>query len=151
MILFGAPTLLLLSARLLPQRGLLQGSLAARDDLGPMCQNGFPPDFVWGLGTSAYQVEGGWNLTGREPSIWDTFSHTPGKTFASDTGDVACDHIHRFKSDVGLMKSIGLRHYRFSISWSRAMSWDADAGVMVPNEEEPHCRPFPPEHRDLPS
>ena len=97
-----------------------------------VCSNGFPPAFIWGLGTSAYQIEGGVNLTGRQPSIWDTFSHTRGKTFNGDTGDVACDHVHLFRSDVELMRSIGLRHYRFSISWSRAMAWDPHRRRMVP-------------------
>ena len=98
------------------------------------CSNGFPPAFIWGLGTSAYQIEGGVNLTGRQPSIWDGFAHTPGKTSNGDTGDVACDHVRLFRSDVELMRSIGLRHYRFSISWSRVMSWDAARRRMVPNE-----------------
>ena len=98
------------------------------------CSNGFPPAFIWGLGTSSYQIEGGWNLTGRQPSIWDTFSHTPGKTSNGDTGDVACDHVRLFRSDVELMRSIGLRHYRFSISWSRVMSWDPVRRRMVANE-----------------
>ena len=98
------------------------------------CSNGFPPSFIWGLGTSAYQIEGGTNLTGRQPSIWDSFAHTPGKTSDGDTGDVACDHVRLFRTDVELMRSIGLRHYRFSISWSRVMSWDAARRRMVPNE-----------------
>ena len=100
----------------------------------PTCKNGFPVDFIWGLGTAAYQIEGGVDLFGRTPSIWDTFSHVQGKTYNGDTGDTACDHIHRYKSDVQLMKSIRLRHYRFSISWSRVMTWDAAARAMVPNE-----------------
>lgn len=99
------------------------------------CAKGFAPDFVWGLGTAAYQIEGGPSLMGREPSIWDTFSHIPGKTFNGSTGDVACDHIHRWPEDVALMASIGLKHYRLSISWSRVMSWDAHANKMVENEE----------------
>ena len=98
------------------------------------CAEGFPPDFVWGLGTAAYQIEGGVRLFGREPSIWDTFSHTPGKTFNGSTGDVACDHIHRWPQDVALMSSIGLKHYRLSLSWSRVMSWDNGNKKMVPNE-----------------
>lgn len=72
---------------------------------------------------------------GREPSIWDTFSHIPGKIADGSTGDVACDHIHLWPQDVELMSSIGLKHYRLSISWSRVMSWDADAKKMVENEE----------------
>ena len=99
------------------------------------CSNGFPASFVWGLGTAAYQIEGGWNLTGRQPSIWDTFSHTPGRVSNGDSGDVACDHLHRFREDVELMRSIGLEHYRFSISWSRVMSYDPSSGTMVPNEQ----------------
>ncbi len=98
------------------------------------CANGFPADFIWGAGTAAYQIEGGWNETGRTPSIWDTFSHTPGRTFNGDTGDVACDHLHRWKGDIALMRSLGLEHYRFSISWSRVMRFDAGQNRMVPNE-----------------
>jgi beta-glucosidase len=100
----------------------------------PMCTNGFPTDFIWGLGTAAYQIEGGANMYGREPSIWDDFSHTPGKVRNGDTGDTACDHVHRMREDVGLMRAIGLEHYRFSISWSRVMSWDAATSQMKPNE-----------------
>ena len=101
----------------------------------PRCANGFPRDFIWGLGTAAYQIEGGANLTGRQPSIWDKFSHVPGKVHNGDTGDDACDHFHRIREDAGLMQSIGLKHYRFSISWSRVMSYDTKAQTMVPNEE----------------
>lgn len=100
----------------------------------PECTNGFPRDFVWGMGTAAYQIEGGVTAMGRQPSIWDIFAHQPGKVFNGDTGDVACNHIERFRSDVALMRSIGLKHYRFSISWSRVMSWNASAARMVPNE-----------------
>jgi beta-glucosidase len=81
----------------------------------------FPADFLWGAATSAYQIEGGWNVDGRTPSIWDTFSHTPGKTKNGDTGDVACDHYHRWPEDVALMKEIGLKAYRFSVSWPRIL------------------------------
>ncbi len=79
----------------------------------------FPEDFLWGAATAAYQIEGGARDGGRGTSIWDTFSHTPGKTFNGDTGDLACDHFHRFREDVKLMKSLGLHAYRFSISWPR--------------------------------
>lgn len=81
----------------------------------------FPPTFLWGSATAAYQVEGGHDADGRTPSIWDTFSKTPGKVHAGHTGDVACDHYHRFREDVALMKSLNLRVYRFSVSWSRVM------------------------------
>ena len=79
----------------------------------------FPTDFMWGVATAAYQVEGAWDEEGRGPSIWDTFSHTPGKTRHGETGDEAVDHYFRFKEDVALMKEIGVNAYRFSISWSR--------------------------------
>ena len=110
-------------ALLIAGSGLILGSspLAQLPASSQACSNGFPSTFIWGLGTAAYQIEGGANLTGRQPSIWDVFSHTPGKVYGGDTGDVACDHLHRFREDVGLMHSIGLQHYRFSISWSRVM------------------------------
>ncbi|MFI8521698.1 GH1 family beta-glucosidase [Streptomyces sp. NPDC085481] len=79
----------------------------------------FPPDFLWGAATAAYQIEGAATEDGRTPSIWDTFSHTPGKVFEGHTGDVAVDHYHRFREDVGLMAGLGLNAYRFSVSWSR--------------------------------
>ena len=79
----------------------------------------FPADFSWGTATASYQVEGAWNEDGKGESIWDRFSHTPGKISTGDTGDVACDQYHRFKEDVALMKELGLRGYRFSISWPR--------------------------------
>jgi beta-glucosidase len=79
----------------------------------------FPPDFSWGVATSAYQIEGAANEDGRGPSIWDTFSHTPGKTINGDTGDVACDHYHRYEQDVDVIASLGVDAYRFSIAWPR--------------------------------
>ena len=81
----------------------------------------FPKDFLWGAATAAYQIEGAWNEDNKGPSIWDTFSHTPGKTFKDQTGDVAADHYHRWKADVDLMKTLGLHMYRFSISWPRIL------------------------------
>ncbi|MCW7946007.1 beta-glucosidase [Streptomyces hygroscopicus] len=79
----------------------------------------FPPAFLWGAATSAYQIEGAVREDGRTPSIWDTFSHTPGKTAGGETGDIAVDHYHRYREDVSLMAELGLTAYRFSISWSR--------------------------------
>jgi beta-glucosidase len=79
----------------------------------------FPSDFLWGAATAAYQIEGAAREGGRTPSIWDTFSHTPGKVHAGHTGDVACDHYHRFREDIELMARLKLRAYRFSVSWSR--------------------------------
>ena len=79
----------------------------------------FPPDFVWGAATSAYQIEGGHDQGGRGESIWDRFSHAPGNVQNDDTGDVACDHYHRFAEDVKLLAELGLKAYRFSVSWPR--------------------------------
>ncbi|KGM13032.1 beta-glucosidase [Cellulomonas bogoriensis 69B4 = DSM 16987] len=79
----------------------------------------FPPGFVWGAATAAYQIEGGVDEGGRTPSIWDTFCRVPGAVAAGDTGDVACDHYHRWQQDVDLMASLGLGAYRFSTAWSR--------------------------------
>jgi len=79
----------------------------------------FPDGFVWGAATAAYQIEGAAAEDGRTPSIWDTFSHTPGKVRDGDTGDVADDHYHLFRSDVALMADLGLTAYRFSVAWPR--------------------------------
>ncbi|UZQ83209.1 GH1 family beta-glucosidase [Thermoanaerobacter sp. RKWS2] len=79
----------------------------------------FPKDFLWGTATSSYQIEGAVNEDGRTPSIWDTFSKTEGKTYNGHTGDVACDHYHRYKEDVEILKEIGVKAYRFSIAWPR--------------------------------
>ncbi len=81
--------------------------------------NSFPSDFVWGAATASYQIEGGWLENGKGLSIWDAFTHIPGKIDNGDTGDVACDHFHKFKDDIALMAQLGLKAYRFSISWSR--------------------------------
>ena len=81
----------------------------------------FPNGFLWGAATSAYQIEGSWDENGRLPSIWDTFAKTPGKTKNGATGDVACDHYHRWPQDVALMRDLGLQAYRFSISWPRIL------------------------------
>ncbi|WP_062204187.1 GH1 family beta-glucosidase [Streptomyces sp. NBRC 109706] len=79
----------------------------------------FPSDFLWGSATASYQIEGAAREDGRTPSIWDTFCRTPGKVFEGDTGDVACDHYHRWSEDLDLMTELGLGAYRFSVSWSR--------------------------------
>jgi beta-glucosidase len=81
----------------------------------------FPDHFVWGAATSAYQIEGAVAEDGRLPSIWDTFSHTPGRVRNGDTGDVAADHYHRTAEDIAIMAGLGLGAYRFSISWSRVI------------------------------
>eukprot|EP00624_Nannochloropsis_granulata_P003078 evm.model.NODE_25690_length_16931_cov_16.617329.2 len=81
----------------------------------------YPSDFAWGAATASYQVEGAYNTDGRGMSIWDTFSHIPGKTANGDNGDVADDSYHRYKEDIKLAVEMGLTHYRLSISWSRIM------------------------------
>jgi len=83
--------------------------------------NALPADFTWGVATAAYQIEGAATEDGRSPSIWDTFSHTPGKVDGGDTGDVACDHYHRVPEDIGLIKQVGAEAYRFSIAWPRVV------------------------------
>jgi beta-glucosidase len=79
------------------------------------------PDFVWGVATSAYQIEGAVDEDGRVPSIWDTFCRVPGAIDGGDTGDVACDHYHRWPEDVALMRELGVDAYRFSIAWPRVV------------------------------
>lgn len=120
----------------------------------------FPNGFLWGCATASYQIEGGAKEDGRGPSIWDTFSHIPGKIHNNDTGDVADDDYHRYKEDVQLLKSLGAKIYRFSISWPRIFP----EGTGTPNPQgtdfysrlvdellangiEPFCTLF---HWDLP-
>ncbi len=81
----------------------------------------FPKGFVWGASTSAYQIEGAVKADGRGPSIWDTFSHEPGRIATGENGDVACDHYHRYAEDIDLLVKGGFRAYRFSISWPRIL------------------------------
>lgn len=81
----------------------------------------FPDGFLWGTATSSYQIEGAWNEDGKGESIWDRFSHTPGKVKNDETGDVANDHYHRWPEDIQIMKDLGLKAYRFSISWPRIL------------------------------
>lgn len=103
----------------------------------PHADTTFPPDFVWGAASSAYQVEGGWDADGKGPSNWDHYCHnrvakgstgdvpgqvfTPGNVYKDHTGDIGPDHYHRYAEDVGLMKQIGLKAYRFSVAWSRVL------------------------------
>jgi beta-glucosidase len=82
---------------------------------------GLAPDFRWGAATAAYQIEGAVAEDGRSPSIWDTFCRVPGAIDNGDTGDVACDHYHRWPEDIGLMRRLGLDSYRFSIAWPRVL------------------------------
>ena len=91
----------------------------------------FRKDFIWGAATASYQIEGAAFEDGKGPSVWDRFSHEPGKVLEGHTGDVACDHYHRFKEDVRLMKEMGVKNYRFSISWPRLLP----QGVGEVNEQ----------------
>jgi beta-glucosidase len=86
-----------------------------------MTSHKFPHNFLWGAATASYQIEGSWNEDGKGESIWDRFSHTSGKISDNSTGDVACDHYHRYLDDIALMRRIGLKAYRFSVSWPRVI------------------------------
>src|SRR5215472_6508849 len=89
----------------------------------------FPDDFLWGAATASYQVEGAWNEDGKGESIWDRFTHTPGKVRGGVNGDVACDQYHLYSQDIALAKTLNLRSYRFSISWPRIQP----TGTGAPN------------------
>ncbi|MGH8123996.1 MAG: family 1 glycosylhydrolase, partial [Rudaea sp.] len=121
----------------------------------------FPASFLWGAATSAYQIEGSPLADGAGPSIWQRFAHTPGMMSNGDTGDVACDHYRRWKSDVALMRELGLKAYRFSISWSRVLPagkgqvnakgldfYDRLVDALLENGIEPLATLF---HWDLPA
>jgi beta-glucosidase len=134
---------ILLDRRSLLQAGLAGGLLggaraalaanaapaASAASLGrkPVGISPFPKDFVWGVATASYQVEGAAAEDGRGPSVWDVFSKKPGAVFEGHTGDVACDHYHRYKEDVALMKTLGVKGYRFSVSWTRILPDGAGA------------------------
>ncbi len=90
-------------------------------------QPAFPADFVWGASTSSYQIEGAVDADGRGKSIWDVFSHTPGRIKGGDTGDVACDHYHRWREDIDLLSRGGFAAYRFSTAWPRILPAGAGA------------------------
>lgn len=81
----------------------------------------FPENFIWGAATAAYQIEGAYNIDGKGASIWDHFTHQPGNILHNHTGDIACDHYHQMPADVKLMQDLGLKSYRFSISWPRIL------------------------------
>ena len=89
----------------------------------------FPEQFLWGVACASYQCEGAWDEDGKGPSIWDDFCHDPaGHIRSGDTGDIACDVYHRFREDIALMKKLGIKAYRFSISWPRVIP-DGDGEV----------------------
>jgi beta-glucosidase len=102
--------------------GRLMAARSASDDVvGGTTAAGepFPPGFLWGAATAAYQVEGAWQADGRGESVWDRFAHTPGKIKHGDNGDVACDSYHRFGDDIALLQQMNLKSYRYSIAWPR--------------------------------
>lgn len=121
---------------------------------------GLAPDFRWGAATAAYQIEGAVAEDGRLPSIWDTFCRVPGAIDNGDTGDIACDHYHRWPEDIGLMRRLGLDSYRFSIAWPRVLPEGTGrvnaAGIdfydrLVDNLLDAGVTPFPTlYHWDLP-
>lgn len=129
----------------------------AKAPAGPVA---FPKNFWWGTSTAAYQIEGAWNEDGKGESIWDRFSHTSHKIKNGDNGDVACDHYHRYREDLSIMRGLGMKSYRFSIAWTRIQA----AGSGRPNPKgldfysrlvdgllEAKIRPFPTlYHWDLP-
>ena len=121
----------------------------------------FPPDFLWGAATSAYQIEGSPLADGAGPSIWHRFSHTPGRTANGDTGDVACDHYRRWEQDVALMAELGLQSYRFSVAWGRVLPegrgklneaglgfYDRLVDALLARSIRPNCTLY---HWDLPA
>lgn len=91
----------------------------------------FPEHFLWGTATASYQIEGAVRADGRGESIWDRFAHTPGKILTGETGDIACDHYHRYREDIALMRGLGLKGYRFSIAWPRIFP----TGSGKPNQQ----------------
>ena len=105
-------------------------SSAAAQALSRPVARSFPAGFLWGSATASYQVEGAVREGGRGTSIWDTFSHTPGKTNNGDTGDVADDFYHRYPQDIRLMKDLGLKTFRFSVAWPRIFP----NGTGAPNQ-----------------
>ncbi len=121
----------------------------------------FPSTFLWGTATSAYQIEGSPLADGAGPSIWQRFCHTPNMVRDGDTGDVACDHYRRYREDVALMRGLGMKAYRFSISWSRVLPqgrgavnpmgldfYDRLVDALLENGIEPMVTLF---HWDLPA
>lgn len=86
------------------------------------CSKCFPDDFLWGTATSAYQIEGAWNTSGKSESIWDWFTHTyPEKISDGSNGDIAADSYNKYEEDVQLLANLGVKFYRFSISWTRIL------------------------------
>jgi beta-glucosidase len=86
-----------------------------------MVVEAFPTGFIWGVATSAFQIEGAHDVDGRAPSIWDTYAGRPGLIEDGSNAEVACDHYHRYVEDIALMQSLGVGAYRFSVAWPRVL------------------------------
>jgi beta-glucosidase len=110
-----------------PSNRRASGMTTTNDATATLAQR-FPPGFLFGTATSAYQVEGAHDVDGRGASIWDTYSHTPGRVARGEHADVAVDHYHRWREDVALMAELGLRAYRFSVAWPRIVP-DGDGAI----------------------
>jgi beta-glucosidase len=130
------------------------------ESANPHSARSLPQDFIWGTATSAYQIEGAWQDDGKGESIWDRFAHTQGNIANNDTGDIALDHYHRYPGDVAQMRALGLRAYRFSISWPRIFPqgagtpnakgldfYDRLTDALLANDIEPFATLY---HWDLP-
>jgi beta-glucosidase len=115
------------SATVLPARATASVGLPEK---APASRS-FPPGFLWGTATSAYQIEGATEAEGRGPSIWDTFARMRAQTSGSETGDIAADHFHRYREDIGIMQGLGVKAYQFSVSWSRIFP----SGTVTPNPQ----------------
>merc|ERR1712121_274513 len=87
----------------------------------PLLFDSFPDDFRWGCATAAYQIEGAWNEDGKGENIWDVWTRVPGNVIDGSTGVVACDSYHQYQADIELLKQLGVKSYRFSISWARIL------------------------------
>lgn len=114
-----------------PATDQLPGSVPGAISESVITEARFPEGFLWGAATASYQVEGAWNQDDKGESIWDRFTHTPGKVRGGVTGDVACDQYHLYPQDIALAKQLNLRSYRFSISWPRIQPTGIADGARV--------------------
>lgn len=125
--LAGSAAAALLGSHELPAAPMPSPGAPADDENAP---KQFPDNFLWGMATASYQVEGAWNEDGKGESIWDRYAHQPGHIKGGDTGDIACDQYHRFLDDIAILKRLNQKSYRFSISWPRIFP----SGPGVPNQ-----------------
>lgn len=120
--------------------GLFASVRALRSRIGWSGDDLFPADFVWGASTASYQIEGAVEEDGRGKSIWDVFSHTPGNIKNGDTGDIACDHYHRWREDIDLLAGGNFSAYRFSTAWPRILP--SGSGSIEQQRPEPGVFPL---------